>query len=309
MSASNATSPEARGIAPAQWRQIAWITVAAVAVFAFLRYLPTGTNLSHMDFRVDAKNSIEFCDPLNPQFIPVVAMRSPVSMTLTPAAAPTAQQSVACTLALHTASGKPITPDDLLVAHTKKLHLLIIDPTLRDYQHVHPAPTKTPGEWSFSFTPRTAGTYRVFADFTPTATARGLYASVDLVVSGTPVTGPASGPTPPEGFRFTLTPANTTLRAGQTIDLTFAGERVDGGKVPLEPIMGAFAHLVAFDETRSGFAHLHPTEIDLSQPPDATKPRLHFKVTIPRAGRYVIWAQVNLGGHEAFVPFWFNIGA
>ena len=71
----------------------------------------------------------------------------------------------------------------------------------------------------------------------------------------------------------------------------------------LEPVMGAFAHLVAFDEARSGFAHLHPAEADLLKKPDATNPALSFKLTIPRAGRYVIWAQVNLGGREEFVPF------
>ena len=59
--------------------QIALITTAAVALFLIVRRLPTGTNLSHMDFRVTGGNSIEFCDPLNPQFIPVVAVRSPVS--------------------------------------------------------------------------------------------------------------------------------------------------------------------------------------------------------------------------------------
>jgi hypothetical protein len=71
--------------------------------------------------------------------------------------------------------------------------------------------------------------------------------------------------------------------------------------------MGAFAHLVAFDQARSGFAHLHPMEIDLEKPPDPRQPELNFKITIPRAGRYVIWAQVSLGGRETFVPFWFDV--
>ena len=30
-------------------------------------------------------------------------------------------------------------------------------------------------------------------------------------------------------------------------------------------------------------------------------------VTIPQAGRYVIWAQVNLDGRESFVPFWVDV--
>ena len=37
------------------WRQFAGITAGAMAVFIALRLLPTGTNLSHMDFRVDAR--------------------------------------------------------------------------------------------------------------------------------------------------------------------------------------------------------------------------------------------------------------
>ena len=71
----------------------------------------------------------------------------------------------------------------------------------------------------------------------------------------------------------------------------------------MEPVMGAFAHLVAFDEARSGFAHLHPAEEDLTIKPDALRPELNFKITIPKAGRYVIWAQVKLGGREEFAPF------
>src|ERR1043165_5558835 len=118
-------------------RQVALITVGAAAVFQFLRFLPTGTNLNHMDFRVNAKNSIDFCDPLNPQFIPVVAAASPVTLTLVSETPVQSDREALFTLRLRTASGKPIAPEDLIVAHTRLLHLLIVDPTLTDYQHVH----------------------------------------------------------------------------------------------------------------------------------------------------------------------------
>lgn len=303
---------------PNQWRQIGLITVGAIAVFAFLRWLPTGTNLSHMDFRVDAKNSIDFCDPLNPQFIPVVAVASPVTMTLSADAA-TAGQPVNAVVTLRTASGKPIAPEDLLVVHTQRLHLLIIDPTLTDYQHVHPAPTGRPGEWAFQFTPHRTGEYRVFADFTPTATSRGLYANTQLRVSspdsvaavGAVSDVPNPSRTPAEtvrlgDYQFQLSPS-APIRARQPADLTFTVTRLAGGAVPLQPVMDAYAHLVAFDEQRMGFAHLHPTVLDLSRAPDAQHPTLNFKITIPKEGRYVIWAQVNLGGRETFVPFWFEV--
>ncbi len=79
-------------LARTEWRQVGGITAGAVAIFAALRLLPTGTNLSHMDFRVDPKagNAIVFCDPLNPLFIPVVAARSPVTLSVATAEPPVA---------------------------------------------------------------------------------------------------------------------------------------------------------------------------------------------------------------------------
>jgi hypothetical protein len=300
-------------LGPTQWRQIGMITAVAVAVFATIRWLPTGTNLSHMDFRVTAKNPIDFCDPLNPQFIPVVAVASPVTMKLATDGAPAAGREVRCTLTLRTASGKPIAPEDLLVSNTKLLHLMIVDPSLTDYQHVHPEPAKTPGDWTFAFTPRREGDYRLFADFTPAATARSLYANADLDVQGRGHSGPTAAPparswvAQAAGYHFALAPALLPVRAGQTADLRFSIANEKGGAVPLQLVMGAFAHLVAFDAARSGFAHIHPMELDVTRPPDAVHPVLNFKITIPRAGPYVIWAQVNLGGRETFVPFWFDV--
>lgn len=312
----------------AQRRQLIWITAAAIAVYVTMRLLPTGTNLNHTDFRVKGQNSIEFCDAQNPQFIPVVAVASPVTMTVVTAATPTAGRLVDGVLTLRTFSGKGIAPQDLLEVHAKLMHLMIVDPSLTDYEHVHPQPGKTPGSWTFSFSPRYAGTYRLFADFTPIATARGLYAEADVEVTGAsaaPVTAttfrgtendraafaadhPALGQgVDREGYRFTLKSATMPVRARQLIDLTFSVAAPNGGRVPLAPIMGAYAHLVAFDAKRSGFAHLHPNQSDPLAAPDATHPELKFKVTIPNAGRYVIWTQVNLGGHEVFAPYWFDV--
>ena len=238
-----------------------------------------------MDFRATSTNSIEFCDPLNPQFIPVVAVQSPVTMTLTPVGSPVPGAETRVTLTLKTASGKPIAPEDLLVTHTRLLHLLIIDPWLNDYQHVHPEPGARPGEWTFSFTPRREGRYRVFADFTPVVTARGLYASADMQIGKQAL--PASFTmvmqhepswvVERDGYRFALVPGTQPVRAREPVDLKLVITRRDGGPVPMQLVMGAFAHLVAFDEARSGFAHLHPNEINPLQPPDAGEAGLEFQ--------------------------------
>lgn len=304
------STAHAAALSPAQKRSIGIITGAAIVLFVVVRLLPTGSNVNHMDFRVEGKGAIEFCDPANPQFIPVIAARSPVVMALKSEQAPAKDQALDFTLTLRTASGKPIGPADLLVAHTEKLHLLIVDPTLSDYQHIHPTPGRRDGEWKFSLTPSRPGVYRVFADFTPSATQRGLYASADFTVPGSvPTVIQQTNTTWQEmGYTFTLDIPDA-FHVGQATDLRFRIESQGAvkEKIPLQPVMGAFAHLVAFDETRSGFAHLHPMETDLSQPPDATRPQLNFKVTIPQPGRYAIWAQVNIGGREVFVPFWIEV--
>ncbi len=291
-------------------RQVLIITALAIALYLGVRLLPTGTNLNHMDFRVEGKGALEFCDPANPQFIPVVAARSPVVASLTAEREPARDQPVQFTLRLATASGKPVAPEDLIVAHTRKLHLLIVDPTLNDYQHLHPEPGRRPGDWVFTLTPNRSGLYRVFADFTPAATQRGLYTSADFTVPGAVarVVREASTTAQAMGFNFELV-LPPVFRAGQPVDLKFRIQTQGRDKmpVPLQPVMGAFAHLVAFDEARSGFAHLHPNETDLAKPPDSLRPELNFKVTIPEPGRYVIWAQVNLGGSEIFVPFWVDV--
>jgi hypothetical protein len=296
----------------AEWRRIAVITGVAVALFVTVRELPTGTNLSHMDFRVQGGNVIEFCDPANPQFLPVVAVRSPVTLAVAPDAPARAGADCTATLVLTTFSGKPIAPEDLIVVQTKPIHLLIVDPSLDDYQHVHPVPAHAAGQWRFSFRPRFGGAYRIFADFTPVATSRGLYAETELAVAGAPNavvagTQPAAWRATAHGYDFRLRPGSLPVRANVPSDLRLVVTKPGGGAVPIEPIMGAFAHLVAFDTSRSGFAHILPNETDLAQLPDRTAPAFTFKVTIPAAGRYVIWSQVNLGGTETYAPFWFDV--
>jgi hypothetical protein len=305
--------PQARArLSPAQRRSVAVITACAAALFAVVRLLPTGTNLSHMDFRVQGPNVIEFCDPANPQFLPVVAVRSPVTLAVEPLAPARAGEDVEARLVLTTFSGKPIAGEDLQVVQTKRIHLLIADPSLDDYQHVHPEPGRKPGEWSFRFHPRFGGTYRIFADFTPVATNRGLYSEAEMEVAGPPSpvvagTQALSWSASVPGYGLSLTPASLPIRAGVPATLTLSIHRLDGGPVPLQPVMGAFAHLVAFDTARSGFAHIHPGQTDITRLPDAVTPAFTFRVSIPSAGRYVIWSQVNLGGTESYAPFWFDV--
>jgi hypothetical protein len=79
----------------------------------------------------------------------------------------------------------------------------------------------------------------------------------------------------------------------------------DGAAIVLEEVMGASAHVVAFDEARSGFAHLHPvekpTEVSIGRAPGTGE--LAFSLFLPDPGAYRLWAQVKVDGRESFAPF------
>ncbi len=190
------TAPaDARRLGPSQRVRIAAITLAAAALFVVMRELPTGTNLSHMDFRVQGGNVIEFCDPANPQFLPVVAVRSPVTLTVAASGPARAGADVAATLSLTTFSGKPIAPEDLQVVQTKRIHLLIVG-SRRSRTTSTCTRSRAGGlaNGSSGSGRRFGGAYRFFADFTPVATNRGLYSEAEMAVDGRPQAPSPPGP-------------------------------------------------------------------------------------------------------------------
>ncbi len=224
---------QARGLSPAQWRGIAVITAGAAALFVTVRLLPTGTNLSHMDFRVQGGNVIEFCDPANPQFLPVVAVRSPVTLSVAARDPARAGEDVHATLTLTTFSGKPIAEGLQIVrgGYWMPPHRRPVARRATSF-HVHPVPGRRPGEWTFQFRPRFGGAYRLFADFTPVATNRGLYSETEMAVAGAPSpvaagTQPVSWTAFAAGYEFALSPASLPVRARIPATLTLSITRPD----------------------------------------------------------------------------------
>jgi len=153
-------------------RQVWLLSLGAAALLAVLVCFHSRPRLTHMDFVAGGPGSLEFCDPADPKFLPVVERASPVAMALIAAGAPMARARVDVVVRLRTNTGKPIGPEDLATTTADKISLFVVDPDLVDFQAAVPSPGADPGQWSFSFTPRRTGAYRVFADFTPKATGR-----------------------------------------------------------------------------------------------------------------------------------------
>jgi len=209
-------------------------------------------------------------------------------------------EEVTVTMEIATKGGRAIKPTELAVTHTELMHVLVIDETREDYHHIHPEPIGHTGTWQFSFTPRRAANYRIFAEVVPSRTQQIVIAAGTLNVAGEE-TGHDKAPAGlPEGWRASLEVSPTAPVVNTEAHLRLSLAREDGGRAILEPVMAAYAHLVAFDPELRGFAHLHPKYTG-NEKGDA--PELDFVLNTHIPGNYRIWAQVKVDGTERFIPF------
>ena len=186
--------------------------------------------------------------------------------------------------------GAPVTAFD--VEHDKRMHLIVVRRDSTGFQHVHPdmAPD---GTWSVPLTVPAAGSYRAFADFTPTggeATTLG----VDLVASGVfePVTHTPSRTTEVDGYTVELT---GDLVAGRASPITLTVSRDGAPVTDLQPYLAAYGHLVALREGDLAYLHVHPE----GTPGDGVTPagpRVEFVAEVPTAGSYRLFLDFQHDG-------------
>jgi hypothetical protein len=239
--------------------------------------------------------------------------REPTSTIKTRIVTPTklaAGQSAETVIRL-TAGAKPVTPDDLKVAHTEKLHLLIIDETLTDYHHEHPVPSDRPGEYRFQFKPKYGGTYHIWADVVPTATGKQEYSKTTLKV-----TGPAASRKQQtnevaevDGYKFEMTTEDDApLESGKATLVSVKVTGPDGKPFSgLEPVMGAYAHIVGFPEEADSVVHVHPMGEEPTSESQRGGPELSFHIMPEDDGFHKIFLQTRIGGADKFVGFGVNV--
>lgn len=228
-------------------------------------------------------------------------------------AAPVAGKSFTAVLRLTGPDDKPLTFDQLEVAHTEKLHLLVVDETLTDYHHEHPVAGEKPGEYRFDFAPKFGGTYHIWADVVPTATGKQEYAKAEVKVEGPLATKNKTLNTIAEadGDRFTLTTdKNEPLQAGKATMVKIKVATPDGKDISaLEPVMGAFAHMVAFPEDLEAVTHIHP----MGKEPEVASERggreLSFHVEPEKPGFQKFFLQTQIGGREVYAAFGVEVKA
>jgi hypothetical protein len=233
-----------------------------------------------------------------------------ISVTASTAQPPKAGEKCDVTLVLKRKDGSPVTLADLKEAHTEKIHILLIEPTLTDYHHEHPVPSTVPGEYRFSFTPRTSGPYRMWADLVSGDSGKQEYAVADLGGSASIGEIPERAPrltTTVEGLTYILG-FEEPLKSGKAIMGTLTVKDPSGAVFPaLEPIMGAYAHLVGFSEDYKTIAHIHPMGEEPRDPTDRGAGELSFHIQPEKSGLVRLFAQVQIGGQSKFAPFTLHV--
>jgi len=206
--------------------------------------------------------------------------------------------------------GQPVTLDQLREVHTQKIHLLLNDGSLVDYHHVHPTPTTIPGRYDFSFTPQKPGPYRLWADIQPIATDIQEFAMA-LIISDAHAERLLMEPdrltTIVNGLQYTLS-FDRPLKTGDPALGSLHVTELNGkGFDRLEPIMGAFAHIVGFREDRTTALHIHPELARPLLPTDRGGPDLHFRFYAAKPGFYRLFTQVQRNGAQEFANFAVNV--
>ncbi|MBI1787754.1 MAG: hypothetical protein HYR60_09420, partial [Acidobacteria bacterium] len=167
---------------------------------------------------------------------------------------------------------------------------------LEHFEHVHPEPSPG-GAFRLKTALPKAGIYRLLADFYPTG-------GTPQLVPITLTTGGYSGPLKRAALRPDLAP-----KRGENLDVSLVldpPEPIAGKKTMLfftltpaegvEPLLGAWGHLLAASDDLIDTIHEHPFLADGGA-------QVQFNIFFPREAVYRIWVQFQRKGKVNTVSF------
>jgi hypothetical protein len=186
--------------------------------------------------------------------------------------------------------GAPVTGFD--VEHDKRMHLIVVRRDTTGFQHIHPQMAPD-GTWSVPLVVTAGGSYRAFADFTPTGGAATTL-GVDLAASGVfeGVSHAPSRTVQVDGYTVTL---GGDLVAGQASPLTLTVTRDGRPVTDLQPYLAAYGHLVALREGDLAYLHVHPDGATPA-PTDRAGPDIAFTAYVPTPGTYRLFLDFQHAG-------------
>lgn len=201
--------------------------------------------------------------------------------------------------------GRPVT--DFAVEQTERMHFYAIRSDLTGFQHLHPA-MAADGTWTAALAGLSPGAWRLFASFTPNTgpgagTAFVLSRAATVPGAATRTTLPAAtNSTTVDGYTVTV---QGSPMAGMAHPLTVSVARDGKPVTDLQPYLDTYAHLTAFHEGDTAFAHLHPeTKVN----GDHGGPDLSFHAELPTSGNWRLFLQFRTGGELHTAALTLNVG-
>ena len=280
-----------------KWGMIGGLTIGFAALFFGLRAIPV-SECKFLHYEA-VENSLgsndELCSVAPVPFVDVEANPYPVELKIH-SIRPTENEEVALRFSILGPDGSPLLPHQLAVTHTRRIHFMLIDESLNSYHHLHPEPLGDSGDYRVTFVPRSKE-YRYFAEFVPLQTRLISVADGSFEVSPSQVVSTESE----VPIQFNLSGIEQPLRPNRDHRLTLqlANEK-KGRALPLEETMDAYAHLVGFEDSLSGYAHMHPLTVD---PTIGETAEMEFLFHPTRSGNFRIWVQIRAEGKDIFRPF------
>ena len=199
---------------------------------------------------------------------------------------------------------KPLTLNDLKTVHTKKIHIMVIDSTLTDYYHIHPVADSKNKDFVFNFTPKKSGTYQIWVDITPSATDKQIFIKSDIGHSSqkAQVNKEEKLNAHAGSYQFDLKPGGK-VQAGKPVMAIITVTKDGKSFNKLEPVMGAFAHVVGFNADCSSIMHIHPMGKEPANDSERGGSQLMLHLEPQHAGFVKLFAQFRINGKDIYVPF------
>ena len=258
----------------------------------------------------NSKGELDYCGPGDAGFVDLTIRKWPLTISMRPLSEIKINEPCEFEINLKEFDGSPLGADEVALSHTEKIHLLAIDSSLDDYQHLHPIPDSLfDGIWRFTITPKKFGDYRVFLDLIPIRSPRRVLLSDTFTVKGgkSEVADKTSTQIYKHGNRYFALDVRKSETSGEEFILKLKTRDAKDNPLTLRPVMGAHAHMVAFDWERKGLAHLHPLETEgiIGPVTDSIASDLEFTFNSSSISSCRLWAQVLLEDDEkeTFIPF------
>ena len=180
----------------------------------------------------------------------------------------------------------PVADTDLKLSHTKKVHFIVYDAALKEFNHVHPEFVN--GLWQAELNLPVNGAYFIWAQGMLNDSVEFSSSSRVKVEGGKPAWAVTNlGDHRKETSNHTtLELSQQKIRAGKMTMLTYQVSRDDGALPVVTPYLGANAHVIAVSPDGKDLIHVHPMAGQ-----DAASGMLH--ATFPSVGDYRMWVQLN----------------